>query len=246
MKVLSGAVWLILFFLHANTVTAAVMLYGTRVIYDAGKREQLVRLSNESDSPLLIQAWLDDGVEKAVAEQKVPFILTPPVFRMSARQGQVLRMQYTGEALPEDRESVFYLNVLEIPPKPKIDNGQNTLQLALRSRVKVFFRPIALAEGPKDLGGKLKWRLVKENGATALEVLNPTGFYASFANASVQAKGKRHSLETNMLGPGETRIFRFTSQVPGKVDMEKVEFNLINDIGANAFSIFTLQDKNKN
>ncbi|MBC8654924.1 fimbria/pilus periplasmic chaperone, partial [Providencia vermicola] len=40
--------------------------------------------------------------------------------------------------LPQDRESVFYFNLREVPPK---SNDGNILQIALQSRVKLFYRP---------------------------------------------------------------------------------------------------------
>ena len=43
--------------------------------------------------------------------------------------------------LPADRESMFYFNVREIPPK---SNKSNTLQIALQTRIKLFWRPKAL------------------------------------------------------------------------------------------------------
>ncbi len=43
--------------------------------------------------------------------------------------------------LPSDRESLFYYNVREIPPKT---GKANTLQIALQTRIKLFWRPKAL------------------------------------------------------------------------------------------------------
>lgn len=43
--------------------------------------------------------------------------------------------------LPSDRESLFYYNVREIPPK---SGKANTLQIALQTRIKLFWRPKAL------------------------------------------------------------------------------------------------------
>ncbi|MEI3973708.1 fimbria/pilus periplasmic chaperone [Klebsiella pneumoniae] len=39
----------------------------------------------------------------------VPFIITPLIFRIEPHTGQTLRIMYTGEALPNDRESIFWL-----------------------------------------------------------------------------------------------------------------------------------------
>lgn len=44
-------------------------------------------------------------------------------------------------ALPQDRESVYYFNLREIPPK---SDKPNTLQLALQTRIKLFYRPKAI------------------------------------------------------------------------------------------------------
>ncbi|MGT9169473.1 fimbria/pilus periplasmic chaperone, partial [Escherichia coli] len=41
----------------------------------------------------------------------------------------------------DHRESLFYYNVREIPPK---SGKANTLQIALQTRIKLFWRPKAL------------------------------------------------------------------------------------------------------
>ncbi|WP_409333365.1 fimbria/pilus periplasmic chaperone, partial [Escherichia coli] len=43
----------------------------------------------------------------------VPFTATPPVSRIDAKRGQTIKLMYTASsALPKDRESVFWFNVL--------------------------------------------------------------------------------------------------------------------------------------
>lgn len=67
----------------------------------------------------------------------------PPLQRVEpGAKGQV-KIQTTGSlaGLPQDRESLFYFNVREIPPK---SSKPNTLQLALQTRVKMFYRPETL------------------------------------------------------------------------------------------------------
>ncbi len=45
-----------------------------------------------------------------------PFTATPPVSRIDAKRGQTIKLMYTASsALPKDRESVFWFNVLEVP-----------------------------------------------------------------------------------------------------------------------------------
>ncbi|WP_211454714.1 fimbrial biogenesis chaperone [Collimonas antrihumi] len=104
---------------------ADIVFSKTRAIYPMQEREITVTLSNENaTAPRLMQAWIDDGDINGAPEQiDVPFTLTPPVFRMEAGKSQALRVVYAredgkGKALPKDKESVFWLNVLAVPPRP--------------------------------------------------------------------------------------------------------------------------------
>lgn len=43
--------------------------------------------------------------------------------------------------LAQDKESLYYFNLREIPPKT---DKANTLQIALQTRIKLFYRPAGL------------------------------------------------------------------------------------------------------
>jgi len=95
----------------------AALTLPTRVIYDENQGEAVVNVEYPVQGvPVLMQAWLDTGVgDMRLGAQNVPFVLTPAVARIDAGQTQTVRILRTGE-LPGDRESLFYLNVLEVPP----------------------------------------------------------------------------------------------------------------------------------
>lgn len=120
---------------------ASIVITGTRVVYDAAQREVTVKLNNDGQSPMLVQSWIDEGNLQATPDTSAaPFVLTPPIARIDPNKGQALRVRFTGQkALPQDRESLFWLNVLEVPPSSA--EGQNRLKIAFRSRVKFFYRP---------------------------------------------------------------------------------------------------------
>lgn len=40
---------------------AGIVIYGTRVIYPADKKEVLVQLMNQGNRSSLVQSWIDDG-----------------------------------------------------------------------------------------------------------------------------------------------------------------------------------------
>ncbi|WP_354686458.1 fimbria/pilus periplasmic chaperone [Cupriavidus necator] len=217
----------------AMQANASVVIAGTRVIYNATDTETTIKLTNEGKSPALTQVWLDKGDPKsAPASIDVPFTVTPPVARIDPGKGQTLRIIYTGEPLPQDKETVFWLNVLEIPPKPAADDaGANKLQLAFRSRIKLFFRPAGLKDSAEDAPARIVWRLTRADGKPGIEARNPTSYYVSFAGVDVSGGGKSARFEEGgMVSPGETRVFPLTGDaVPGPD--AKVHYHAINDYG---------------
>jgi P pilus assembly chaperone PapD len=75
-----------------------------------------VQLSNTADRPALAQAWLDNGNADAGYHYH-PFIITPPISRVDAKSGQTLRIKLGSSAgLAKDKETLWWLNLLEIPP----------------------------------------------------------------------------------------------------------------------------------
>ncbi|WER47478.1 fimbria/pilus periplasmic chaperone [Cupriavidus sp. WKF15] len=227
------AVLLSLGLADATVAQASVVIAGTRVIYNARDREVTVKLTNEGPMPALVQSWLDNGDSTAAPTGiSVPFMLTPPIARIDAGKGQSLRIVYTGEPLPEDRESVFWLNVLEIPPKPSAEEaGPNKLQLAFRSRIKFFYRPAGLKGEAGEAPAKLAWRLSRGEGQSVLVAHNPTPFHVSVVSVELTGGGKRAVSDLGgMVAPGESLRFTLQGNVPASAD-SKVRYHTLNDWG---------------
>ena len=137
---------------------ADIVISGTRVIYPQSAKDVTVKMENRGTKPLLVQSWLDDGRDTVNPQElKLPFIVTPPVSRIDPSKGQTVRITWTQQPLAQDRESLFWFNVLEVPPKAKDGDSQNVLQLAFRTRIKMFFRPDGLPGDPAIAAGNLKW-----------------------------------------------------------------------------------------
>ncbi|AKJ41239.1 molecular chaperone [Pragia fontium] len=199
---------------------AGIVITGTRVIYPASEREVMVKIENKGDIPVLVQSWVDDGDENATPEDtKAPFTVTPPVNRVNAGKGQTLRLMFTGADLPKDKESVFWLSVLEVPPRSK--DGQNQLQMAFRSRIKIFYRPQTLPGNASSAGKSVTWRKTKGG----LEATNPTPYHVSLANIASDKEGKNIVAEGGMISPGETQFF------PMKKSLSTIYPSYINDYG---------------
>ncbi|EOC0417527.1 fimbria/pilus periplasmic chaperone [Cronobacter malonaticus] len=198
---------------------ASIVITGTRVIYPSDAPEVSVKLDNKGTSPVLIQSWIDNGNADAAPETiQVPFILTPPINRVEPDKGQTLRITFTGKLLPADRESVYWLNVLEIPAK-KVAVSDNYLQVAFRSRIKLFLRPAGLESNANDAVNHVTWRA---NGQT-IEAVNPTPYFISLVNLTVNGK----TLDADMIAPKST----MTIKLPGSPG-NKLAGVFVNDYGA--------------
>ncbi|AWH16444.1 molecular chaperone [Stenotrophomonas sp. ZAC14D2_NAIMI4_7] len=208
---------------------AAVTLQGTRIVHDASKgRDVTVQASNRGEQPAMVQVWIDSGDSQARPEHvRTPFRLTPAEPRLlQAKQGQAFRITYAprpGEAaLPTDRESVFYFNLLDIPPKPENAADKNLLQFAVRTRVKLFHRPAGLPGAARDAAATLQWSA----DGTALQVRNPSAYHVTVSTLTL-ASGQK--VDVDMIAPGA----QLRLPLPQGVAMPRsVTFQWLDDYGS--------------
>jgi chaperone protein EcpD len=228
---------LLMLCLGFGNARANVIIAGTRVVFPAKDGEVTVRLTNDNAKPALVEAWIDDGDPHSTPDKaETPFLVTPPLFRMDAHKDQSLRILFTQrqKPLPSDRESLFWLNVLEIPPKPsgKQYAGKNYLQLAIRSRLKLFYRPEGLAGDPVKAPAELSFKAVMDGSEHALLVHNPTPYHVTIVQLSVDVGGKPYQGKTGMVAPmSDLRLDMPTLQQPPAAG-SAIQFNIINDYGA--------------
>ena len=208
--------------LAASQATAGISLSSTRLIFDGSHKEAGITVRNNGEA-VLIQSWVDtDNTPNA------PFAVTPPLARVNGLEQQLLRVIYEGAGMPADRESVVWLNVQEIPQASKL---QNTLQLAVRQRIKVFFRPAGLKAEAYLAPATLKWRLVERGGKSLLMVNNPGLYHVSIAEISLTSGALREQpFDSLMIAPGEQKEFALKHFTPGQTP--NLLFRSINDYGA--------------
>jgi P pilus assembly chaperone PapD len=122
--------------LVAATAHAGVIINGTRLVYQGDKKESSLGLSNPDATDYLVHP----GLIPAVKTWPKPRSHHPAAFRLDAKADNVLRVVRTGGNLPEDRESLYWLNIKAIPSS-KVE-GVNTLQIAVNTRIKLLYRPL--------------------------------------------------------------------------------------------------------
>lgn len=219
---------------------ASIVLYGTRVIFSGDETEATLKISNEGKLPSLVQSWLDTGDGDMAPEGiDVPFVIAPSLTRLEASDQQMLRIIHSGQPLIQDRESLFWINVLDVPPKTENAKGsQGSLALAFRTRIKLIYRPKGLPGEPKDAPEQLQWSAsTTRDGQAVLQARNPTAYVANLGHIAVEAAGQSFKMNVGHVLPGETAKFAFqkpaeNEQLPKELPADAVVvYTSLNDWG---------------
>lgn len=205
----------------------SVQIDTTRVIYHSEEKNVSVQVSNPGQYPVLLQSWIDNGnPDVKPGKIRSQFILTPPLTRVNAGAGQTLRLSVVNNEFPADRESIFWLNVLEIPPVN--DTKSNQIQVAFRTRIKILYRPHALDDkGAQRSPADLRWNQQGKN----ITLTNPTPYFVSLLRLTLQQNGKEISIPAEMIPPQKSMVFSLPQDIT--IDSSKpIIIDSINDYGA--------------
>ncbi|VXC67973.1 fimbrial biogenesis chaperone [Serratia oryzae] len=222
---------LLLLFIAEQALASVVML-NTRVIYPSGSQSQTVQLTNNDNIPYVVQMWTDVNNPSSTPDKADgPFVVVPALFRIEPKTGQSVRLVFTGKDLPQDRESVFYLNSVQIPPKNMAGSAENQMLVVLRNRIKIFYRPKGLAGGPEKITEQLHFSLKQQAGQWVLAVTNDSPFYASFIKAAAMVGNKEVPFKTDMVAPKSQASWKLEKGASSPAGAQKVTFTLVNDYG---------------
>ncbi len=212
---LAAAFWL-------PQIQAGVNVGSTRVIYQSKEKEANLPLSNSGEDgvPYLIQSWV--SVFDKPDESAEEFIITPPLFRLDANNQNLLRIIATNaQHLPKDKESLFLLNVKAIPAMSDEQRNQNVLQIAVKTTIKLFYRPTDLKGTLPQAVEGLQWRA--EGGK--LSVHNPSGYNVVVSELLINNIANNTLPE--VIKPGDS----VTTHIPWK-NSDTLEFSYINEYGS--------------
>lgn len=208
----------------APCAQSAVKIEGTRLIYFGQDKEASLNVVNQQPRQVVVQSWITREDEDAT--QAVPFAVVQPLVQLDAGQHHVLRVLYAGEGLPGDRESLFWLNVMEIPLKPE---SPDSMQFAVRQRLKLFYRPAGLEGGSAQAVQQLAW---SSPDGHSIAVTNQSAFHLSLVNLQIDSGGPAHALDDYLLlKPGERKVLDTTAPINAGT---RIHFTEITDIGLQA------------
>ncbi|WP_233861917.1 fimbrial biogenesis chaperone [Paraburkholderia adhaesiva] len=217
----------------ADLSGAAVSMIGTRVIYDARSQGQTLSFNNPDSAPSVMQVWVDSGNEKSTPETADgPFVVTPPIFRIDPGAGQTVRLLFTGKELPQDRESVFYLNTLQIPSLNPATAEQNQMLVMVRNRLKIFYRPPGIEGSPARAVDRLTFRVNGQDKDRRVDANNASGYYVSVANGSLTCGSHTAPLRAVMFAPRSETALSLEGDCPLDATPIRVKIRYIDDHGA--------------
>ncbi|ENM1948368.1 TPA: fimbria/pilus periplasmic chaperone [Citrobacter braakii] len=199
-----------------SSAQAGIIVGGTRIIYKGDKKETSISVKNPDKTSYLIQSWSDTGEKNG---DKTQFMITPPLFRLGPEQENTLRIIRAGGNLPEDRESLYWMNIKSIPATEKNDSA-NTLQIAVKTRIKLIYRPQSLTEQPEKFTDKLTW----QRSGNSVTVTNPTPYYMNFSSVKV---GGSTVKDASYVAPMSRATFTLPAGASGDIS-----WVIINDFGS--------------
>ncbi len=186
-------------FLAVQQAHAAIALDRTRVIFDGSQKSVSLNVSNQNKQlPYLAQGWIEDEQGNKIQS---PLTVLPPVQRIEPGKPSQVKIQALPvvNTLPQDRETVYYFNLREIPPK---SDKPNTLQIALQTRIKLFYRPAAVAIDKNAAPPQEQLTLTKQGDKYLVN--NPTPYYVTLVDAASKKDGPSvKGFEPMMIPPKE-------------------------------------------
>ncbi len=228
--------------LQCGLAVATVTLVGTRVVYSMNAKFADVTAENSGKQSAQMVAWIDDGdINSTPDTSSAPFLLAPAVKVIGPGRKQVVRIAYSGGSLPSDRETVYYLNITEIPPKSVGSQSNPVVQLAVRTRIKIFMRPAGLPVEPIAAARKLSWELAADSDGVLIRAKNPSPYFISMASVTLM-RGDTilADLDRGMVPPWGQSEFHLPT---GAVDISgatAVSYVYVNDYGGGEAFTFTL------
>ena len=150
-----------------------------RVTLSAAQDTGVLRVTNSSDSPTVVQmqivAWSQENGQDVYTPSRA-LLATPPIFTVAPGSQQVVRIGM--RTAPAARQEICYrLYLTEVPPAPQ--PGFRGVQIALRIGIPVFVEP-AVATSPalqwsaKRLSADTLKITAANNGTAHAEILKLT------------------------------------------------------------------------
>lgn len=217
-----------------SAAKAAIALDRTRAILNEGDKSMSMNVTNQNkDLPYLVQGWLEDAQGNKVNS---PLTVLPPVQRLEPGAKTQVKVQGLPAVaqLPKDRESLFYFNLREIPPR---SDKPNTLQIALQTRIKLFYRPQTIAATQHDVDNPWQEKITLQRQGDRYQVHNPTPYFVTIVDGGSTKGANIPGFEAVMVAPKSSAVLNVAASKLGNAPV----LTYINDWGGRPQLTFRCQ-----
>lgn len=233
---ISFTILMLMTLLSISSANAAIALDRTRAIINGDEKSISLNISNENKQlPYLAQGWIENEKGEKITK---PFTVLPPVQRIEPNERSQIKIQSLPDvmSLPQDRESVFYFNLREIPP---VSNKPNSLQLALQTRIKLFYRPKLIIPSREQLENPWQKELTLNRQGDKYIIKNPTPYYITIVDAQENKNAQTvKGFEPLMIPPKSHQTLNFSAALLGNRPI----LTYINDYGGRPTLTFECQN----
>ncbi|ASQ15704.1 molecular chaperone [Enterobacter cloacae] len=214
---------------NATYKKGGISLDVTRVVFTSDNESVAFRVNNSSKEDVwLLKSWVSQF--ENYNDKSVPFFITPPLIRINEDEKRQFRINKLDDAslLPSDRESIFHINVMAIPPVENKKTAAGHIELTIMHQIKLLYRPASIEDRKEIESLNKKIQISKTNNGVKLK--NPTPYYASMGRLALNNK--------NVTDESFQMIAPFSEiNIPSKAPVKTVDFNLINDFGGMTRSV---------
>lgn len=215
-----------LLFTAVPALSAGVSLNATRLVYVQGEKSISIHARNNTNENYLSKFTVTD------AENKISplFTISPPLVKILKGTRQEARIYIKGNALPDDRETVFYFHATMIPATDG-SVKTNALSIAYDNVIKLFYRPANLKMTPEEAYSNLS---IKPT-TSGVTVVNDSPYYITFSQLVLN--GIKVELDLSKKNTMISPYSSFNYAVPVNARKGVAEWTVINDLGGeNVFS----------
>lgn len=213
---------------------SGVSMLGTRVVLSEEASEKTLVFKNSKGSPSIVQVWTDEGDDKStINSENTSFIISPQVFKMQEDTVQSVRLIFLDKhKVPLDKESLYFLNFVEIPMVKKNSLTHNQLSFLFKNRIKIFYRPKGIVGNSVESIKNISFRL-EQDDHSYLVVTNPTNFYINFNEIKVGHDNQYFPLDSgnDMVSPKSSVRWKVVEDI-NYSEISEVEFSIVNDYGS--------------
>lgn len=158
---------------------ASIEINKDKFIFIESKNQEIIEIKNNSTNDYFIQSWISHYDESN--ETELPFMITPPLFKIEKDENYSLKIFKTDEIEKKDRETLYRINIKRIPLLSNSDENKNLLHISMNSVYNLIYRPVSIERDAKDAYKRIEFLKNKNN---EFIVNNPTPYFITLLNVN--------------------------------------------------------------